>query len=203
MSSRPRTQADLAIYRERLSRCVQDAIAEFIRRFGDELYRWRPTSQANVVRDYIVDNVKREFPDGVDGIRHHQRRGLFLLYIRDEYVLRFKKLGRGRRTMNIPTQLALDFLAQQPLQLFPGLAPALHLNVGYEPKVTLAASTVWITCPDRHGVEWEWQISDEADVAELPISTSPARPLPAPMRKPLARPRGLPATGEMTDGPED
>ena len=146
MSSRPRTQADLATYRTRLAACVQGAIADFIGRFGDELYRWRPTSQANVLRDYIVDNVKREFPDGVDGIRHQERRGLFLLYIRDEYFLRFKKLGRGRLTMNIPTQLSLDFTSQQPLQLFPDLAPALHLNVGYHAMVTLATSTYRANC---------------------------------------------------------
>lgn len=200
MSSRPRTQADLATYRARLSACVQGAIAEFIRRFADELYTWRPTSQANVLRDYIVRNVKREFPDGIDGIRHQERRGLFLLYIRDEYVLRFKKLGRGRRTMNIPTQLSMDFTSQQPLQLFPDLAPALHLNVGYHTLATLATSTVWITCPKGDAVDWEWQISEDAEPIQLPTSVTPTGPAPVQVRRPRARPRRLPSTGELTDG---
>lgn len=202
MTSRSRAQADLATYRTRLSSCVQAAIAEFIDVLGDQLYFWRPGSQANVLRDYIVRNIKHEFPDGVDGIRHREKGGLFLLYISDAYVLRFKKLGRGRRTMNIPTQLSLDFLLQQPLQLFPDLAPALHLNVGYHPASTLATSTVWITCPDGDALEWEWQISDGAEPIQIPTFIAPAGPTPVPLRRPRARPKPLPAVGELTDGPD-
>ena len=114
MSSRLRVQADLDRYRDRLARCVQVGIRDFIVDNGDRLFFWRAGSVANVVRDYIVREIKREFPDGVDGVRHKEKGGLFLLYIRDAYVLRFKKLGRGRRTMNHPTQLSLDFLPSSP-----------------------------------------------------------------------------------------
>lgn len=202
MTSRPRAQTDLDIYRTRLSRCVQAAIKQFIDALGDQLYFWRPGSQANVLRDYIVRNIKREFPDGVDGIRHQERRGLFLLYISDAYVLRFKKLGRGRRTMNHHTQLSLDFLLQQPLRLFPDLAPALHLNVGYHPGATLASSSIWITCPNGDSLEWEWQISEDADPTQLPTFLAPAAPAPVRFRRPRARPKPLPNAGELTDGPD-
>lgn len=202
MTSRSRAQAALAAYRTRLSSCVQAAIAEFIDTLGDQLYFWRPGSQANVLRDYIVRNIKREFPDGVDGIRHQEKCGLFLLYVSDAYVLRFKKLGRGRRTMNHPTQLSLDFLLQQPLQLFPDLAPALHLNVGYHPGATLATSTVWITCPNEDALEWEWQISDDVDLLQIPTFITPAGLAPVQLRKSRARPKPLPGVGELTDGPD-
>jgi hypothetical protein len=201
MTSRLRTQTDLDVYRTRLSGCVQAAINEFIADLGKHLYFWRPGSQANVLRDYIVRNIKREFPDGVDGVRHQEKRGLFLLYISDAYALRFKKLGRGRRTMNHPTQLSLDFLLQQPLQLFPDLAPALHLNVGYHPGATLASSTAWITCPDGGALEWEWQISEDGDPMQIPTSLLPAGPTPVQLRRPRARPKPLPGVGELTDGP--
>jgi hypothetical protein len=202
MTSRSRAQADLATYRTRLSSCVQKAIAEFIEALGDQLYFWRPGSQANVLRDYIVRNIKLELPDGVDGIRHQEKRGLFLLYISDAYVLRFKKLGRGRRTMNHPTQLSLDFLLQQPLQLFPDMAPALHLNVGYHPGATLASSTVWITCPNGDALEWDWQISDEGEMTQIPAFMTPTGPAPVRLRTPRARPKPLPGVGELTDGPD-
>ena len=202
MITRSRAQTDLGIYHMRLSRCVQAAIQEFIDALGDQLYFWRPGSQANVLRDYIVRNIKREFPDGVDGIRHQERRGLFLLYISDAYVLRFKKLGRGRRTMNHPTQLSLDFLLQQPLQLFPDLAPALHLNVGYHPGATLASSTVWITCPNGDALEWEWQISEGGDPIQIPTFITPAGPAPVQFRRARARPKPLPGVGELTGGPD-
>lgn len=181
---------------------MQAGIAEFIDALGDQLYFWRPGSQANVLRDYIVRNIKREFPDGIDGIRHQEKRGLFLLCVRDAYILRFKKLGRGRRTMNHPTQLSLDFLLQQPLQLFPNLAPALHLNVGYHPGATLASSTVWITCPNGEALEWDWQISGDSDVIQIPAFMTPAGPAPARLRTPRARPKPLPGVGELTDGPD-
>lgn len=128
--------------------------------------------------------------------------GLFLLYISDSYVLRFKKLGRGRRTMNHHTQLSLDFLLQQPLRLFPNLAPAIHLNVGYHLGPSLASSTVWITCPNGETLEWEWQISDEGGPIQIPTSIAPIGPAPVQVRRPRARPKPLPGVGELTDGPD-
>lgn len=199
MSTRLRVQADLDRYHDRLARCVQVAIGQFIADNGDRLFFWRPGSVANVVRDYIVREIKREFPDGVDGIRHQERRGLFLLFIRDAYVLRFKKLGRGRRTMNQPTQLALAFVAQEPLGLFPDLAPVLHLNVGYHAPTTLASSTVWITCPDGDALEWEWQISEDADTVRIPVAAT-SQPTPAAIRRPRARPKRVPGAGVVSDG---
>lgn len=81
------------------------------------------------------------------------------------------------------------------------MAPALHLNVGYHPGATLASSTVWITCPNGDALEWDWQISDDGDVTQIPTFATPAGPAPVQLRTPRARPKPLPGVGELTDGP--
>jgi len=102
--------------------------------------------------------------------------------------------------MNHPTQLALDFVAQGPLRLFPDLEPALHLNVGYHAPATLATSTVWITCPNGDALRWEWQISEEADAVRFPTLAPMTQPVPSGIRRPRARPRQVPESGVVIDG---
>jgi hypothetical protein len=164
------------------------------------LYRMRTGTQANLLRDYIVEKIRAEFPDGEDGISHHNRRGLFLLNIKNRYCLRFKKLDRRLRTRNIPTQMTLDFLLQRPLELFPELAPVTHLNVGYKPGVTLSESTVWITCPNGEVLAWTWGLSEGAETIQIPMPL----PVAAPERKAtptLVRPKVVPGTAAQSDEP--
>ena len=186
VATREQAQADLKPYVDRLKRCVQDAIREFLAEQKSALYLMRGGTQASLLRDYIVKNITAEFPEDEPGVNHSTRRGLFLLNIKNRYFLRFKKLrGKHLRTRNIPTQLSLDYLLQRPLVLFPDLEPATHLNVGYRPGLTLSESTIWITCPDGNVLDWKWGLSEEAEPVELPVelpsersTTSRVRPKP-------------------------
>jgi len=177
--SMTRAEADLDPYRTRIARCVSDGIRDFIAEQAPNFAFMRRGTQADLVRDYIVRNVRREFPDGEDGIAHKDRRGLFLLTIGNRYALRFKKLNPRFRTSNTATQLTLDFLLQRPLQLFPELDEVAHLNVGYQPGVTLANSTVWITCPNGDKLEWKFSISGNDEPEWMTDRRRPDAPAPA------------------------
>ncbi len=174
LATRERAQQELVPYRDRIVACLRSAITDFLRESGPQLAFIRKGTQANLLRDYIVRNIRAEFPDGIDGIRHSERHGLFLLQIGHHYALRFKKLDRRLRSRNIPTQLSLDFLLQQPLTLFPELDAVTHLNVGYQHGLTLATSTYWITCPNGDRLEWKFSISPE--LVELPVQREERAP---------------------------
>ena len=162
-----RAQSDLEPYVERLIRCLRAGITKFQADHGGMLYKIQLGTQAGLVRDYIVEEIKQEF-DGEPGVSHRTFRNLFLLNIQNRYFLRFKKLDRRLRTRNVPTQLSLDFLLQQPLSL-PGMPdPATHLNVGYQPGLTISTSTLWITCPDGNTLEWKWEITEATEPIQFP-----------------------------------
>jgi hypothetical protein len=191
--------SDLKPYVTRLRRCVEDAIRAFMADQASHLYRMRLGTQANLLRDYIVEKIQTEFPDGEDGISHHSKGGLFLLNIKNRYYLRFKKLDRRHHTRNIVTQLSLDYLLQRPLELFPELPVATHLNVGYQRGITLSQSTVWITCPDGDVLDWKWGLSETADLIQLPVAAPQVTPESKPNRT-LVRPK--PTFGAVEQGDE-
>ncbi|CAN5751508.1 hypothetical protein BH23CHL7_BH23CHL7_17430 [soil metagenome] len=165
-------QSDLGPYVARLKRCVERAIRDFMGDHAPHLHKLETRTQANILRDYMISNIRAEFPEDEPGVSHVRKRNLYLLTIRNGYFLRFKKLDRRHRTRNHPTQLSLDFLLQQPLELFPTLHPATNLNVGYQPGVTLASSSVWITCPDGDVLDWKWSLSEAAEPTQLLVTNT-------------------------------
>jgi hypothetical protein len=193
-------RTELGPYVARLKGCVERAIHEFMRDHAPHLHKLETRTQANILRDYIIANIRTEFPDDEPGISHLRKSNLYLLNIQNRYFLRFKKLDRRHRTRNHPTQLSLDYLLQQPLQLFPTLEAATNLNVGYQPGVTLASSSVWITCPDGDVLDWKWEISTPAEVTQLLAAEHPAEPGITERRAPRVRPKRAADVAEQADG---
>ena len=194
--------SDLQPYLDRLRRCVEDAIREFLQDQSQHLWKLDPRTQANILRDYMVKNIKAEFPEDEPGVTHRTRRGLFLLNIQNRYFLRFKKLDNRLRTRNHPTQMSLDYLLQQPLTLFPDLEAATHLNVGYHPGSTVASASVWMTCPDGDVLDWKLSLSESEEPALLIPRTPSRKVVPATKRR--VRPKPLrPASTERDDGPDE
>lgn len=193
-------QVDLEPYIVRLNACVQRAIREFMAEQAAHLYKLETRTQAGILRDYIVSNIRAEFPEDEPGIRHQKFANLYLLTIHNRYFLRFKKLDRRLRTRNNPTQLSLDYLLQQPMLLFPSLEPATNLNVGYQPGMTLASSSVWITCPDGAVLDWKWQISESTEPTQLVAGPTGPTPKPVPIRTPAKRVRPKQKPAKRVDG---
>jgi hypothetical protein len=198
VASLDQAQLDLQPYIDRLRRCVEDAIKTFLADQAAHLHLMRVGTQANVLRDYIVANIRAEFPEDEAGVSHSTRNQLFLLNIQNRYFLRFKKLDRRLRTRNIPTQLSLDYLLQRPLVLFPTLEPATHLNVGYQPGMTLASSSFWITCPDGDVLDWKLSLTEPVEPTPLRVLSPTPKPKPSGAR---VRPKGIPGAAEANDEP--
>lgn len=196
VASLAQAQEDLSPYVERLRRCVQDAIRDFMAEQAPFMYKMEPRTQANILRDYMVNHIKAEFSEDEPGVSHKSRAGLFLLNIGNRYFLRFKKLDRRLRTRNHPTQLSLDYLLQKPLTLFPDLEPATHLNVGYKRGVTLASSEYWITCPDGGQLDWKFSISEPDEPAQIAAAPKPKPDAPSKRR---VVPKRLRPTAERND----
>jgi hypothetical protein len=181
-ASRSQAQSELAPYADRLFRCIQDAVRGYLGEHGWLAYRYSRRTEASIIHDYMVARVKSEF-DGEPGVTWVQRRGLFLLIVGNSYLIKLKKHDRRLRTHNISTQLSFDFLSQRQLEL-PGMPPAAtNLHLGYQPGVTLASSTYWITCRDGSYIEWAWPLDDFAPTV-LPVEH--VAPAPAQRR---VRPR--------------
>jgi hypothetical protein len=193
-------QSDLGPYVARLKSCVERAIREFMGDHAPHLYKLETRTQANILRDYIIANIRAEFPDDEPGVSHIRKSNLYLLNIHNRYYLRFKKLDRRHRTRNHPTQLSLDFLLQQPLQLFPALEPATNLNVGYQPGVTLASSSVWITCPDGDILDWKWGLSESAEPTQLVVTEVATEARPATHGASRVHPKRTAKQAEQADG---
>ena len=126
--TRDEAEAVLAPYMERLNRCV---------RAGWEFYNHQPDNlritcttrtRAGIVRDAMVEFAKREF-DGDPDVQFVTNRGLFLVLIRNQILVRFKKLSPVFRSSNYPTQQAVRFM--NAMLSLDGVPAAMRCDVGY------------------------------------------------------------------------
>ena len=115
---------------------------------------------------------QQEFIDE-DGFNFLDIRGLSVLNIRDELVIRVKKVDQNGRHRNYQTQQQIDFDAQQEL---PGLPPAAtRIIIGYQPDI--AFSEVERVIVRRPKGRWVSQIIDSGESAEWTDITPVELPL--------------------------
>lgn len=122
---------------------------------------------------HVWEGFKREFMDE-PGFNFLDFRGLHVLNIRDELVVRGKKVDEEGRHRNAKTAQQKKFDSQQPL---PGLPPAAsRVVIGYQPDI--AFSCVERVTVRRPKGRWVSQIIEHADAfswvditpAELPLA---------------------------------
>lgn len=151
---------DLRPYVADLCECVQSALEDFAREHGPYRHRYTTRTEASIIHDYMVDHVKRRFP-----FKLHQN--LFLLELNGKYLIKLKKLDKQLRSRNYPTQMVLDFLTQQQLELF-DLPTPINLQLGYQRHpIEVTQSKVWLTRPNGRLLDWMWPLSAHTPV-ELP-----------------------------------
>ena len=119
-----------------------------------------PRTRANIMSDLMI-MYTRKFFEGKRGVVLRKNRGLFLLEIKGELLIRFKKLGRNQKASNIPTQQSIDFYGQQ-LDL-PGISSrAVGLVAGYVLNgLQNGLESKLITCPKGSYVEWSIDMEEE------------------------------------------
>lgn len=121
-------QTVLAPYMGRLDRCVHAGWDFYNSQPADFKVTCTTRTRAGIVRDAMVDFAKREF-DGDPDVQFVYRRGLFLVMIQNQIVVRFKKLNPRFRSSNYPTQQAIQFMnAMLPLD---GVPASMRCDVGY------------------------------------------------------------------------
>jgi len=159
---------------------IYDAVAygwnEYIMGIGD----WGPDmterSRASIVHDLTIRSAIQQL-DGVSGVRVEERNRLFLFIFEDLIALRFKKLDDEKRSCNIPTQVTLDFLAQQEI---PGIPSTLHLEAGYVlNKLQSVIEGVFMVCPSRDRVRWFWELQGPALGQVVQLPAAPLQPQPS------------------------
>lgn len=172
------------------TRCWRDAFSDYSRLYKKTRHVHSPLARAVLLRDHCVDHVLRAFADDPDVVCRVVN-GLFRVEIAGgsagvagSITCRLKKLNRKLLTSNIPTQQALDFEQQQPLQgeLFGEsltVERPVHINIGYWPNdLWTEPEAVYTTLPNgRRSIRWAFRISDDEDgskvVVEMPIEPLP------------------------------
>ena len=126
-------------------------------------------TKANIINDYIVDNIKNEFDnDNLCFKCYYIKRQTFRLSINDNdgaVILRFKKMDHKLMVHNIPTQQALSFNEQQTL-----FGPTVNINAGY--VTDGLENKVYVTCPESNSTNrlvWEIEPQRKAAAPILPI----------------------------------
>lgn len=149
---------------ENLQMCVSMGLKEYSDAYSGYRSLHSPWTRASLVRDHIVEQVKKVF-DEIEGIKIIQKRGLLLVSIEGKLLLRFKKFDRRMLTRNNPTQQAFRFSEQLSIPGFPPAAT--NINVGYMPnELWTDVFKVLITCPNG-SASINWYIDITSDVKSV------------------------------------
>lgn len=139
---------------------------------------WLPAmtkrGRANVVHDLSVDFLIKEFDDDRN-VRISEKSGLHLFVFNDMVALRLKKLDEEKKSSNIPTQQAFDYINQCEL---PTIPKALHLECGYIlNSLETEIEGVFLTCPEGDRIAWFIELENPgiAHILRLSASTMPGQ----------------------------
>lgn len=186
---------------ERLEQCFRGGLADYLKHYNGLGHIHSKITQANLLRDHIVDHAKNIFSGKTDeGIYlREMSNGLFCVEmsgkpfgIDDAIWIRFKKLSKKLLTANIPTGQALNFNAQRPVAIkagqlqLPGvdwgLKPSIepdHLNAGYVLNdLRTGFDGLFITFPTgKSSMAWYANIGKrgsqrQATVVPIPVGTT-------------------------------
>jgi len=144
-------------YLETLRQCILMAWSDFNTECEGIRHKTTPTTRAAIVRDNMVYHVKRLFSD-VQGVHYFQRGQLFLLIIKNQVCIKFKKLDNKLKPRHIPTQQALSYMNQLEI---PGITPASNWIAGYRLDTLQAGiKDIFLTYPvGVTGIPWHLELT--------------------------------------------
>ncbi|OGU10271.1 MAG: hypothetical protein A2075_21725 [Geobacteraceae bacterium GWC2_58_44] len=172
---------------------IQQGFEQYSREYGKFSHVHDIRTKACIIRDHIVDNIKRNF-SRVPQAKTIQKRGLFLLCIK-RYAFRFKKLDYHLMPSNNPTLQSVGLLGQIPL---PGVPSSIYLDAGYIPNSFWTnIHDIFITCHEGESISWAHSIKEEGSTPAATIRTLPVQN-DEDNRKRRARPKQIPQKEEVT-----
>ncbi len=139
------------------------------------------TTGSNLTRDYAVAEFENLW-HGNSEVRTYERGMLKLFMLKEQYLLRIKKLDYKSRSSNVRTGDDYRFRFQLPMVGIPRLP---HLELGYVPNVLrTAVDDVRLVCLNGGGVYWSHSImnpdSDENVYDLFMGKPGPNHPRPTP-----------------------
>ncbi len=130
--------------------------------------RLSPSTRASLIHDWMLDTARREFA-GVPGSEFVdiESKGLVLLSLDGQLLVRFKKFDDMRRPRNYPTAHARQYDQQMSL---PEIPKATRVYCGYRlNRFQTDLRDVSISCMRGTRVEWNIEIEQaEQSVIRLP-----------------------------------
>lgn len=168
MLSEARARTLITPHEKRLATCFHAAWQDYLDHHGQLRHRYSPRSQSSIIRDYILLQVRQQFVE-VPGARLLSVRGLEVLDISGQVIIRFNKLDKRRRASHSPTQQAFQFIHQLEI---PDLPPAAtKLQAGYQlNELRTGFTAVWIVCPNgRATPHYSWRL-DGPTIMEVPVT---------------------------------
>jgi len=167
---------------EKLYNCISSAIQEHRTEYKSLNYRHSARTNANIVHDIIVDNVKRNFQN-IKNTRYFTKRNCFQLVIGNDDIagkistIRFKKFDNNKIAhSNIPYRVISRF---EQLSL---LGPNINLNAGY--LLQGLDVSIFVTRPhDQKSNEWDWELVVKPTEKSVEIVSVPQNESGLPDRK--------------------
>jgi hypothetical protein len=178
-------------HNDRILEVHEKALRHFTNKFSEDRYIFCKRTQANMLRDLLVNYAKVTFHDlQSEGITLIDRaNGTFYIEldgkphgIEGAVIARFKKVNKNLVTANIPTLSAKNFNNQEPFLKgidWSGFVPA-NVNFAHLPNdLRTAYQGIFVTSPNgQKSIAWFSNLLDEAQAAQetarvliLPVET--------------------------------
>jgi hypothetical protein len=164
--SRDRALALIEPHKERFWRICEESWERWMQHPDRTLLH--PRTRANLIYDWMLDAARREFA-GVPSAEfvEIESKGLTMLRLDGQLLVRFKKLDESRMPRNYPTRHAREYNLQMSL---PEIPAATRVFCGYRlNKFETEIRDVSITCTNGAGIAWYIDIEPaEPSVIRLP-----------------------------------
>jgi hypothetical protein len=132
------------------------------------------TTRANMVRDFIVDEVTRVFAN--EKLVERIDKGLRILFrIKGKCLLIFKKLDEDGFGRNYPTQTALSFERQENLPGIP-VEPRLHVGYTLNPAGSSIGRVLLSHLHKDKRKAWVTELRDDSTAAVRSLVTTTSQP---------------------------
>lgn len=167
-----------------LNHCIQHGWDAWRQDCANKHRVLRPRSRAAIVFDEIVAKAQEVF-DGKPDVFFKVKGNSFLLFIGNDVIIRFKKIGRNGRCSNIKTRQQALFRLQQTVLLFPEMKEATMLHAGYAlDELQLDICAKMVVCQFDNRVLWTIELVGEAEAPVITMPTAPTPATPAPRFEP-------------------
>ena len=95
-------------YGEAITECFVRGFGRYFEVHRDELSMHRPTTKANAVWDYVIDNLKARFRRE-PGFRFFEQDNATYISFKENMLMKVKKLDRNLRAANVRTRTSDAF----------------------------------------------------------------------------------------------